>query len=97
MTVLNQQIDSSTGKTFFGSTFSEGAVVVNADLGITEVVLSAVSLTLTTTCLLEVIRNGQDLLEGASLDFTRDVANNKILFNYTVPKNAKLKFRVYRG
>ena len=96
MTIYNQQLDVITGKPSFGPTYSEAAVQVVADGGVTAVSLVGL-LTLTSTCLLQVFRNGQDLFEGASLDYTRDVTNNQILFNYTIPKNAKLKFRVYRG
>lgn len=39
--------------------------------------------------------NGLERREGASYDFTRNVALNRIEFNYTVPQYAWVRVRVY--
>jgi hypothetical protein len=70
----------------------EAAFLVTASGGATEFILDGY-VTLTSKAALAVLRNGQDLNEGPSNDFTRDIANNKIVFNYTVPRNSIVKIR----
>jgi len=47
--------------------------------------------------LVEFARNGQDLFEGATNDFQRDVGNNKVITNYAIPQGSRVKLRVYAG
>lgn len=53
--------------------------------------------TITADNMVEFDRNGQGLFEGASDDFTRDVGNNKVVSNYSIPAGAKVRVRVYAG
>lgn len=44
----------------------------------------------------EVLVNGRgEMREGAEHDFERDAGNNLITFNYTVPKQAWVRVKVY--
>ena len=47
------------------------------------------------TQFIEVHVNGREQREGGSNDWTRDITNDKIIFNFTVPENAWVRIRVY--
>jgi len=50
---------------------------------------------ITSTNKVDVYLNGRLEREGASNDYTRDAALNKIIFNFTIPENAWVRVRVY--
>jgi len=79
-----------------GAPFDENVFLVAANEGATEFLLDGIA-TLTASCNLDVFRNGENLVEGALQDYTRDVGNNKVVFNYTVPKTSKVRVRVYKA
>lgn len=72
----------------------EGTFLVTGDLGTTELVLDGY-VTLSGKDKIIVMRNGQDLVEGPSSDFVRDIPNNKITFNYVVPKYSVVKVKAF--
>lgn len=53
----------------------------------------ALSTNITDLQLIDVLVNGTELDEGD--DFVRDADANTIIFNYTIPKNAKVKIKIY--
>lgn len=72
----------------------EGVFLVTGDGGTTEFVLDGY-VTLAGKDKIVVTRNGQDLVEGASSDFVRDIPNNTISFNYVVPKYSIVKVKAF--
>lgn len=76
----------------YGEKPDEVAFVVTAPGGATEFDLTGY-MVLSAKNQLAVMRNGQDLTEGASSDFTSNVVTNKILFNYVVPQGSIIKIR----
>lgn len=99
MAYLYRRINTDTGleecvSSVSTKAFEEATFQVIAPAGISEVSLLGYA-TLTASSAVVVTRNGQDLFEGGLRDFTQDVVNNKILFNYTVPYRSLIKVRVY--
>ncbi len=76
----------------YGETPEEAAFVVTNPSGITSISLDGY-MTLSQKNTLAISRNGQELSEGGSNDFIRDTANNRILFNYVIPKKSIIKVR----
>lgn len=73
-----------------GPLFSVEKFLVTNALGQTAFSLVA---DITTTTLLVVMINGVEYDETD--DFVRDASANTITFNYTIPKNAKVKIRIF--
>jgi hypothetical protein len=95
-----QLIDDVTGKKVRGGVAASATgapyvvelFVVSNALGQTVFTLSN---TINVTTTIEVLLNGVELDEGAGNDFTRDTNANTVEFNYTIPKNAKVKVKIY--
>ena len=87
--------DDAKGKYITGtSSFSraEEVFIVTNPAGQTDFQLVA---NLGASQIIDVLLNGADQDEGGSSDFTRDDENDKIIFNSTIPKDAKVKVRLY--
>lgn len=50
---------------------------------------------LTASSYVEASVNGREYREGASYDWQRDVGNNRITFNVTIPKYAWVRIKIY--
>jgi hypothetical protein len=93
-------IDDSTGKLSYhssGAIVAAGMSEVTFEVvggGVTEFVLTGYVL-LTANSKVDVFRNGQLLQVGADQDYTIGVGNNKIVFNYAVPIQSKIKVKVF--
>lgn len=85
-------VDDTTGKYKRGSAPGSGTDQ-DFDIGAGGVVEVTVSADLTVTTSIDVFINGKLTREGATKDWTRDIVNDKILFNYTVPENAWVRVR----
>ena len=89
-------VDDTTGKKKKGSTSGGPPVVQDYDVGgggqANFVVTNG---TFSASTYIEVRINGQEVREGASHDFQRNVSLNRIDFNFTVPQNAWVRVRLY--
>lgn len=65
------------------------------DIGVGGVVELTSANAFTAQTKIDVFHNGQLIREGAPHSWTRDVATQKILFNYTIPQNAWVMFRLW--
>lgn len=90
-------VDDATGRVKRGSAIGAGSEPSDEDFtigvgGATEVVLASA---ITSPQKLDVFVNGKMEREGASFDWQRNVAEQKITFNYTIPQNAWVRVRRY--
>lgn len=88
--------DTTTQRRKLGGTPLSQPVDQSFDIGVggaTEVTVS--SGTITPTGKIDVFVNGAMAREGVGNAWTRDTANNKILFNYTVQQNAWVLVRLW--
>lgn len=74
--------------------FTEAIIEFNYDVGVGgQSVFSATGLTAEQT--VDVWVNGRLVREGGSNDYARDIGNEEIDFNYTVPENAHVRIRLH--
>lgn len=95
MAVLWVKYDTTEKKFIATSAAPGGFTDEHFDTGagdVTEVQLVA---TIQVGTKIDVGINGKDLREGVTHDWTRDVGNKKILFNFIVPQNAWVKVRIH--
>ncbi len=50
--------------------------------------------TVTADSIVDVYVNGRLMREGLTYDFSRNAANNQVVFNYTVPESAWVRVRI---
>lgn len=95
MAELWTKFDTVTGKLKATSVAPGGFVSEAFDIGVGGASFVQLTAIIDADQTIEVSINGVDKREGATNDWTRDVGNQKILFNYTIPQNAYIKVKVY--
>ena len=90
-------VEDTTGKLKKGSAAAGSDLFVDLDydVGAGGQVNFVVSQAFTALSKIDVFINGRKNREGASHDYTRNTALNRIEFKYTVPENAWVEIRVY--
>lgn len=93
--------DDTTGKVRRSSIattdlpFFQDVTYVVTGPNVTEFPVGPAGMDITPLSKIDVFRNGQELVEGATNDYTRDPSSDKIITNYIIPQKSKVHIRVY--
>lgn len=87
-------IDLSTGS-FKALTVAPNVFDFDVTDNLGQSIFTFTSGLMTASSYVEALINGRESREGASYDFERDVANNRIIFTYAVAKNAWVRIKIY--